>query len=80
MEKIEFKSWKDMGSLKWEGSPSKLPIGQQWGYDSRLGLVTNCRGEGFTIHRGTRYCEIIKLIDAFNKRDVTIAELRKGKG
>jgi len=79
MEKIEFKSWKDTDDFKWEYSPSKLPIGQQWGYDSRLGLVTNCRGEGFTIHRGTKYNNIIALVDILNKRDVTIAELRKEK-
>ncbi len=49
--------------------------GQEWGYYWNTKLITNGKGEGFTIHGGTKLPEIYKLIDALNKRDAEIDKL-----
>jgi len=80
LDKIEFKPWKEIDPVVW--NYGKNPIGQLWGtcrspFSSTGYHITNCRGEGFKVHGGTKDVEIAKLIDALNKRDVEIAKLKK---
>ena len=76
-QKIEFKSWKDAKWIDWEyGRSQDFPIGQKWGCSDAY-FVTNRKGEGFKIHGGTSIDEIVKMIDALNKRDAEIANLKQ---
>ncbi len=73
---IEFKPFKEIvQETGWRYR--KKPIGQQWYYDANIGYLTNGRGEGMSLHKGTKLHEIYKIVDALNKRDVKIAELEK---
>lgn len=69
----EYKDWNDIEKLNWRYAHKELPVGQKWG-DSD-GLITNGRGEGFSIHRGMKQEEKRKLINALNKRDFEIVRL-----
>ena len=78
MEKIEFKSWKDINKTAWRYDHKNLPTGQKWGCTASANLITNCEGKELYIPREMSDY-IIELIDALNKRDAIIAELRKEK-
>jgi len=81
MNKIEFIHWKDADKSLWQYGTNH-PIGQEWGASqSMFGrgtgyFITNGRGESMSIHGGTKFEEICNVIDALNKRDVEIAELK----
>ena len=54
---------------------SKRPIGQQWSYND--GFCTNRRGEGFRLPRNIKNESINQLVDALNKRDTIIHNLKQ---
>jgi len=82
-KEIKFRAWKDTcsddGIFRWMySSDDEIPIGQEWGIDKDLSFVTNHRGEGFKIHKGMKFDEQCKMVDALNKRDVEIETLIRG--
>ena len=73
-KKIEFKKFEEIRKDYTYRFNSNRPIGQEWQWHD--GFCTNGMGEGFKIHKGTDLNAINDLIDALNKRDVEIANLK----
>ena len=73
--KPEFKLFEEiMRESAWKYANDR-PIGQQWQFKNTF--FTNKRGEGFTIHGGTKFEVRTHIVNLLNKREYEIAKLKE---